>query len=766
MKDIMLVKNSDVALAERDGANVMSPSDNVFLIEGPMRGDYSLAIVNREFSQALFNEGCEISCTSKNERVDDDPFMLAMPDVYGRYTSNPDLGSLFLHTLNTWPPTTDHLRGSFRALHCYAWEETEFPENFVRGFNQDLSFIAVTSLYTKVCLENSGVSVPIYVIGNGVDQILRLQTEPIPGLEQKAFRFLHISSCFARKGADALVDAFTAEFNKGENVELLIKTFDNIHNEIDSIVAEFQQRRPNAAPIRIVKAVFNPGQLKWLYENSSCLVAPSRGEGFLLPAAEAMLMDVPVITTGYSGQVDFCTPETAWLVKYRLEKSRTHMNLPGSLWAEPDVAHLRQQMRAVFNAPQHAIRQRTRVARQQVSSTYTWSAVAQRFLRALDDFRRNPPESRVHFSILSTWNQPCGIATYTDNIVRELEQAGMQVSILSHRLPNQTTVDQGDVTRVWEPTAEGLKRTCEAIARSPADLLLVQHHPGHYSWADLGKFIDAAVGAGRPVLVQFHSTRERQDLLAKIAPSLARCAALFVHTTEDVTLLHDMCPQARIVLLPHGVETGGEGLAPARQGGSDTFRIGAFGFMMPHKGFHELIAATALARRQVPNIELVLQSSITDDIKTLRYANSCHLLISHLNAGSYIHMDTRFLPMRDVFSNLADCDLLVFPYRDNNESASGAVRATLSLGIPLLVSPAKIFDSVVEFSHLSEGYDECSLARALVTLAKNPDLRNSHLEKQRQYVNQHSWVAISGRIMNIARITVQEAKSTRNYIHV
>ena len=68
-----------------------------------------------------------------------------------------------------------------------------------------------------------------------------------------------------------------------------------------------------------------------LYKRCHALVAPSRGEGFGLPMAEAMLFDLPVITTGYGGQSDFCTDETAWLIDYSFAYAKTHMKLSDSI---------------------------------------------------------------------------------------------------------------------------------------------------------------------------------------------------------------------------------------------------------------------------------------------------------------------------------------------------------------------------------------------------------------------------------------------------
>ena len=66
------------------------------------------------------------------------------------------------------------------------------------------------------------------------------------------------------------------------------------------------------------------------------LVAPSRGEGFGLPLAEAMFSGLPVVATGYGGHMDFCDADNTYLVDYSFARAETHFGLPNSMWAEPE----------------------------------------------------------------------------------------------------------------------------------------------------------------------------------------------------------------------------------------------------------------------------------------------------------------------------------------------------------------------------------------------------------------------------------------------
>jgi hypothetical protein len=66
--------------------------------------------------------------------------------------------------------------------------------------------------------------------------------------------------------------------------------------------------------------------------------------------AEALQLGLHVICTGYSGNVDFCQPPYADLVKYRLVrvKKGQYPRASGQVWAEPNVRHAAQLMHQFY----------------------------------------------------------------------------------------------------------------------------------------------------------------------------------------------------------------------------------------------------------------------------------------------------------------------------------------------------------------------------------------------------------------------------------
>ena len=114
--------------------------------------------------------------------------------------------------------------------------------------------------------------------------------------------------------------------------------------ERSAAFAEFQRAASAAVEEAAGRVVFLPGQMtdlevKNLLWCCDCFVSLHRSEGFGRLLAEAMLLGKPVVATGWSGNVDFMTPETACLVPCRMVPvgPGEYPFGDGQSWAEPDV---------------------------------------------------------------------------------------------------------------------------------------------------------------------------------------------------------------------------------------------------------------------------------------------------------------------------------------------------------------------------------------------------------------------------------------------
>ncbi len=87
-----------------------------------------------------------------------------------------------------------------------------------------------------------------------------------------------------------------------------------------------------------------------------CYVSLHRAEGFGHSLAEAMRLGKPVIATRWSGNLEYMTEANSYLVDYTMSRvgHGSWPYPPASWWAEPDLDHAAELMRAVFNDPASA----------------------------------------------------------------------------------------------------------------------------------------------------------------------------------------------------------------------------------------------------------------------------------------------------------------------------------------------------------------------------------------------------------------------------
>ena len=195
----------------------------------------------------------------------------------------------------------------------------------------------------------------------------------LPGLELPAFdplprshfdlrddRFLFtfvfdMNSRMQRKNPLGLIRAFRRAFRREEPVDLAIKVsppesyYKEQWNELRGAVED--------AGVMLIDRVLTREEVLAFLNASDGYVSLHRSEGFGLTCAEAMLLGKPVVATGYSGNLDFMTPENSYLVGYdRVTLAEDIDPYPqGAVWAEPHLDHAAEQLRRVYDRRAEAL---------------------------------------------------------------------------------------------------------------------------------------------------------------------------------------------------------------------------------------------------------------------------------------------------------------------------------------------------------------------------------------------------------------------------
>ncbi|NDA46445.1 MAG: glycosyltransferase [Alphaproteobacteria bacterium] len=366
-----------------------------FRIEGPFETSYSLAIINRHLAFALDEAqpgSVGLWATEGPGDYNPDPDLIAqdprLPSLWYRGMQAP---SSEIVIRNLYPPRVHDMQGKLNLLHFY-WEETSLPATYVADFNRSLNGILAPTHFVKKILRDNGVFIPIAVIGVGVDHMKTQELAFYRGNLGKGFRFLHVSSAFERKGLDLLIDAFARSFTRDDDVILIIKTFANPHNRVHELIALARASYDSCPPIHVIEEELSAGQILDLYARCDCFVSATRGEGFGLPMAEAMLQDLPVIVSAATGHADFCTPQTAFIIEHEPQLSRSHMGLSDSLWAEPDLDDLIAHLRKVYLASPEERHIHRDQAKHILLTHFTWSNCAKRIRDFVSALQAHPAQ--------------------------------------------------------------------------------------------------------------------------------------------------------------------------------------------------------------------------------------------------------------------------------------------------------------------------------------------------------------------------------------
>jgi glycosyltransferase involved in cell wall biosynthesis len=284
---------------------------------------------------------------------------------------------------------------AYRVGYWY-WEFPEVPAAWIRHA-RDYDEAWAPSRFIENAFR-AAFDIPVHYLpaGHAID------FEPLPrrafDLPDDRYLFLFVydpGSGADRKNAEALIDAYRLAVRPDDRAQLVLKTTRG-HDYPGRMHA--LARRADGLDVRFLDCTLSRSRTLALINAADCYVSLHRSEGSGLSIAEAMMMGKPAIATGYSGNMDFMTPDNSLLVGYRpvaLEHDQPPYRA-GWTWAEPDIEHAAAHMRTVLDERERAAALAER-GRQDTLAHFDMTAYARRLdarLQAIGAMGLLPADTR------------------------------------------------------------------------------------------------------------------------------------------------------------------------------------------------------------------------------------------------------------------------------------------------------------------------------------------------------------------------------------
>lgn len=738
-----------------------------YRLTGHAEGHYSLAIVNRGILGALATAhpgrvSLQVRDGAATGLSADAPdWLRELANVTVPAGAQAEVCSIVHH----YPLIADPLPAGQR-LALFFWEETTVSAEIAGQIEDGFDGVLVASRFVKRALRNSGCSLPIAVIPLGVDHMV------LPGMDLPALRapqageicrFLHVSSAFPRKGPDLLLKAWLAQFSGDDPAELYVKSFPNPHNRLQSLWAELSQGHRNPPRLVIDEDPLDAAGMAALYRSAHAMILPTRGEGFNLPAAEAMALGVPVLVTGHGGQADFCNLDTAALIPFLFAESGSHLKTGESCWVEPDLPSLGEQLRSLYREildGSPALQRRVARAGAHVRQAYAWphgAAAIGQFAGLLRDAGGLPVPQQTGLHVLSPWNTACGIAEYSRNLLTAFDAAIFRIQVdCDTRTAPPDQAEPGYAPSWTLGDSASVARALGQIGRraQAGDIVLVQHQPSLFRLdADICVQLQALSAQGLVVVLEMHATRPLLDHLRPSVEALVALRAIdriIVHHVDDMNQLLTLGLDSNLMRMPLGVPD----LLPADQAVSraalglpeDALVLASFGFLHAHKGVDQLILSLpAIASRTGRKVCLLAVNALPDPARPQLWQRYQELA-SEQGVADMVFWRTGYQAIGQSLQQLACADFIVFPYAGTQESASGAVTIGLATGKPVLVSNQPIFADLEEITWRMNGSDADAIAEAVSALLADPQSGQALVSRQQEWLKARSWQNVSARL--------------------
>jgi len=238
----------------------------------------------------------------------------------------------------------------------WAYELEAVPESWVRASSL-FDEIWAPSTFVAEALRSSGVKCKIRKMPHPVSLTVAersplQEARPMP-LQRSVLVMGDLRSSSVRKNLLGAVDVYCKAFPVQDgSIRLRVKC--QSANSDPEFMEAMRSVQAVRSDVEVISSVLSADATRDLIASSIVLLSPHRSEGFGLALAEALLLGVPPLATGWSGNMEFMSDIEDLLIRWDWipVKDRTGIyQFPGARWAEPDRSDAAEKLKKLMSSP-------------------------------------------------------------------------------------------------------------------------------------------------------------------------------------------------------------------------------------------------------------------------------------------------------------------------------------------------------------------------------------------------------------------------------
>ena len=363
---------------------------------------------------------------------------------------------------------------------------------------------------------------------------------------------------------------------------------------------------------------------------------------------------------------------------------------------------------------------------------------------------KNQDKLKVLF--LSTYPpRECGIATFTQDIVRELRKSSGVIprvmAISNEMLPYGKDV----MAQFKQNSRHAHLAAAEMCNRSKADLVMVEHEYGIFGGADGEFLLDLLERLDLPYLVTCHTvlptpTDEQRDILAEVCYFSDAVVAMSNLSKDMLQEVYEV-GEDKIHILHHGVPDmpmEERDILKDQDGYTGRTVVSTFGLLSPGKGLEYGIEAIALTAQKHPDVLYLILGQTHPAVRRQNgeaYREQLVNRVEELGIGDNVEFVDQYLDKEDIIRYLTMSDIYMTPYLGRDQAVSGTLAYAVGCGRVVVSTPYLYAQEMLSGGRglLANFADAESLAQCLCTVIESPEMKQRMEENTKRLGQTMTW---------------------------